>query len=376
MNSGKTKVLVLFGTRPEAIKMAPVLLELKRNPKKFTVATCVTGQHRLMLDQVMEFFDLTAEYDLNLMKPNQSLSGLTSDIILNLGPVLQDFMPDIVLVHGDTTTSFVGALAAFYHGCKVGHVEAGLRTYLKKAPYPEEINRQLTARITDVHFAPTSKASENLRNESLLEADIVVTGNTVIDALYESVELLKSYNSEIITVINQKLSGFEKMILVTGHRRENHGDGFVRICEALDEIASLHPNVLIVYPVHLNPKVQEPVKRFLSDRSNILLINPASYPDFVWLMNRANLIITDSGGVQEEAPSLGKPVLVLRDVTERPEAVEAGTVRLVGTDKDKIVSETIKLLTDNLYYSSMSRAHNPYGDGKASSRIVEYLRSI
>lgn len=376
MNKRKTKVLTLFGTRPEAIKMAPILLELKRNPDDFVVANCVTGQHRHMLDQVMEFFDLTAEYDLNLMKPNQSLSSLTSDIILTLRPVLESFRPDIVLVHGDTTTSFVGALAAFYFGCKVGHVEAGLRTYFKKAPFPEEINRQLTARITDVHFAPTRKAAENLRNEKLLESDIVITGNTVIDTLFESIERLKGYNSDVIRLINQKMSGFEKMILVTGHRRENHGDGFIRICKALDRIASLYPDILIVYPVHLNPKVQEPVRRLLSSRNNILLLNPANYPDFVWLMSKAYLIITDSGGVQEEAPSLGKPVLVLRDVTERPEAVEAGTVKLVGTDEDKIVSETTKLLRNHLYYSSMSRAHNPYGDGKASSRIVDYLRSI
>lgn len=372
----KCRVLLLFGTRPEAIKMVPVLLELKKNQNDFIVATCLTGQHRHMLDQVMDFFGLTADYDLNLMKPKQSLSGLSSDIILGLKPILEEFAPDIVLVHGDTTTSFVGALTAFYYGCKVGHVEAGLRTYNKNAPFPEELNRQLTARIADVHFAPTTKAAENLSNEALFSSDIVITGNTVIDALFETVKLLGGYRSEITNGILQKMTYFEKLILVTGHRRENHGDGFVRICEALDEIAEVFPNVLLVYPVHLNPKVQEPVKRLLSIRDNVLILDPVSYPDFVWLMSKAYIIITDSGGVQEEGPSLGKPVLVLRDVTERPEAVEAGTVKLVGTDKERIVSETIKLLTDNNYFSSMARAHNPYGDGRASSRIVDYLRTL
>lgn len=370
-----TKVLIVFGTRPEAIKMAPLVKAFQKQPNQFDTKVCVTAQHREMLDQVLSFFEITPHYDLDLMKPDQNLYGLTADIITNLKPVLEDFQPDYVFVHGDTTTTMAGSIASFYSGAKVCHVEAGLRTYNKLSPFPEEINRQITGRICDYHFAPTDTSKQNLLQENIKESTILVTGNTVIDALLESVKRVKKKPSFNIQELSKILEDKE-MILVTGHRRENHGDGFVRICEALKIIAQDCPNRLIVYPVHLNPKVQEPVKRILKDVDNVMLIDPLAYPDFIWMMNRAKIIITDSGGVQEEAPSLGKPVLVMRDTTERPEAVDAGTVILVGTDKELIVKEALDLLNNEERFDAMSTLHNPYGDGNASERIVDYIAQL
>lgn len=370
------KNLIIFGTRPEAIKMAPLVNEFKKHSDKFDTRVCVTAQHREMLDQVLDFFEITPDYDLNLMKPGQSLYGLTAAIITNLQPVLEDFKPDYVYVHGDTSTSMVAGLAAFYSGAKICHIEAGLRTHNMKSPFPEEMNRQVTSRITDYHFAPTDKAAQNLINENIDEEKIIVTGNTVIDALLESSNKVKTIESAEIDKLKGLINSDKRLILVTGHRRENHGQGFINICEALKEIATTHPDVQIIYPVHLNPKVKEPVYRILSEISNIHLIDPIAYPSFVWLMNQSYLIITDSGGVQEEAPSLGKPVLVMRDTTERPEAVDAGTVILVGTDKNKIVNEASSLLTDKVKYQKMSELHNPYGDGKACEKIVDYIMKI
>ncbi len=367
------KVLIVFGTRPEAIKMASVVKAFQ-NDGDFDAKVCVTAQHREMLDQVLNFFNITPDYDLDLMKPNQNLYSLTGDIVMGMKPILEEYNPDYVLVHGDTTTSTVAALAAFYSGAKVGHVEAGLRTYNKLSPFPEELNRQLTGRIADFHFAPTVKSKENLLLENVPEESIVITGNTVIDALLESVEVVNSLKDNSIEELKQKIDTDKRLILVTGHRRENHGQGFLNICEALNEIAQ-KDNVQIIYPVHLNPNVQKPVYSILGDNSNIYLIAPLPYEAFVWLMDKSYLIITDSGGVQEEAPSLGKPVLVMRETTERPEAVEAGTVVLVGTDKEKIVSEAEHLLNDENHYNEMSGLHNPYGDGKAARRIVEFLKN-
>lgn len=353
--------------------MAPVVNAFKRDTENFETKVCVTAQHREMLDQVLDFFDITPEYDLDLMKPNQNLFSLTGDIINGLKPVLEEFKPDVVLVHGDTTTSMAGALAAFYSGAKVGHVEAGLRTYNKLAPFPEEINRQLTGRIADYHFSPTERSKQNLINEGTKESNIIVTGNTVIDALLESVEKVKNtFDNSLINELHDML-GEDEMVLVTGHRRENFGEGFLNICAALKEIAKSFKGK-IVYPVHLNPNVQKPVREILGDIDNINLINPLPYEAFVWMMNRSKIIITDSGGVQEEAPSLGKPVLVMRETTERPEAVDAGTVVLVGTDKEKIVTEALDLLSNEERYQKMSSLHNPYGDGKASDRIVNFLK--
>lgn len=369
------KNLIIFGTRPEAIKMAPLVKEFKKNEDHFQTRVCVTAQHREMLDQVLEFFEIEPDYDLDLMKPNQNLYSLTADIILGLKPVLDDFQPDYVFVHGDTTTSMAAALAGFYHGAKVCHIEAGLRTHNKYAPFPEEMNRQLTGRITDYHFAPTETSRANLLQENIADKNIVVTGNTVIDALLQSVEKVQRHPSELVTALDKKLNG-ASLILVTGHRRENHGEGFIQICEALKTIAEQRPELVIVYPVHLNPKVLEPVNRILGAVENIHLIAPLAYHDFIWMMNRATLIITDSGGVQEEAPSLGKPVLVMRDTTERPEAVDAGTVILVGTDTQKIIKETLALLDNKEHFEQMSNRHNPYGDGKACGRIVEFMKSI
>ena len=366
------KVLIVFGTRPEAIKMAPLVKAFEKYPNQFDTKVCVTAQHREMLDQVLSFFEITPHYDLDLMKPDQNLYGLTADIITNLKPVLEDFQPDYVFVHGDTTTTMAGSIASFYSGAKVCHVEAGLRTHNKLSPFPEEINRQIAGRVCDYHFAPTETSKQNLLQENIKESTILVTGNTVIDALLESVKRVKKKPSFNIQELSKILEDKE-MILVTGHRRENHGEGFVRICEALKIIAQDCPKRLIVYPVHLNPKVQEPVKRILKDVDNVILIDPLAYPDFIWMMNRAKIIITDSGGVQEEAPSLGKPVLVMRDTTERPEAVDAGTVILVGTDKEKIVKEALDLLNNEERFDAMSTLHNPYGDGNASERIVDYI---
>ena len=369
------KILILFGTRPEAIKMAPLVKEFKKNTKHFETRVCVTAQHREMLDQVLEFFEITPDYDLNLMKPGQNLYGLTADIITNLKPVLEDFEPDYVFVHGDTTTTMAGSIASFYSGAKVCHVEAGLRTHNKYAPFPEEINRQITGRICDYHFAPTQTSEINLLKENIKQDSILITGNTVIDALLDSVEKVNENPSNLIEEIKEQI-GDREVILVTGHRRENHGVGFERICKALKRIAEDNTDRLIVYPVHLNPKVQEPVKRILSEVNNVKLIDPLAYQDFIWLMNRAKIIITDSGGVQEEAPSLGKPVLVMRDTTERPEAVATGTVLLVGTDEDLIVKEALDLLKNKSRFEKMSALHNPYGDGKACKRIVEYMAAI
>lgn len=372
------KILLVFGTRPEAIKMAPLVKKFSNCPERFETRVCVTAQHRQMLDQVLEFFQIKPYYDLDLMKPNQTLNGVWADILVGMRPVLEDFQPDVVLVHGDTATSTATALAAYFAGCKVGHVEAGLRTWDKWSPFPEEMNRQLTARLADIHFAPTRQSCKNLLKEGISEKDIVITGNTVIDALYESVKIVNSasYQNAEIEQIIPLLDDSKKLILVTGHRRENFGEGFERICGALKEIAIHRQDVQIIYPVHLNPNVQNTVGRILSEVENISLISPLSYPAFVWLMNKAYLIITDSGGVQEEAPSLGKPVLVMRDTTERPEAVNAGTVLLVGTDKKKIISETYDLLSDSERYNRMSELHNPYGDGQASERIINYIDKL
>lgn len=371
----KTKHLIIFGTRPEAIKMAPLVKEFIKH-EEFETKVCVTAQHREMLDQVLDFFEIKPDYDLNLMKPNQNLFTLTADIITELKPVLEEFKPDYVYVHGDTSTSTIAGLAAFYAGAKVCHVEAGLRTHNKWSPFPEEMNRQLTGRLADYHFAPTQQSYDNLIKENIKTENIVITGNTVIDALLNSSEKVKTINNDEIEYLKTIVDSSKKLILVTGHRRENHGQGFINICEALKEIALTHSDVLIIYPVHLNPNVQKPVHDILTGIENIKLIEPLAYPAFVWLMSQSFMIITDSGGVQEEAPSLGKPVLVMRDTTERPEAVDAGTVILVGTDKTKIVTEANDLLNNQNRYNSMSELHNPYGDGKACERIAEFIQSL
>lgn len=370
----KKKHLFVFGTRPEAIKMAPVVQAFQKEAG-FDTRVCVTAQHREMLDQVLDFFSISADYDLDLMKPGQSLYSLTASIIPGMQSVLEDYNPDFVYVHGDTTTSSIAALAAFYNGSKVCHIEAGLRTFNKWAPFPEEMNRQLTGRLADLHFSPTSRAKANLLNEGIANKNIFVTGNTVIDALLYSVETVTKTPSPFIQEIEEWLDE-RTLLLITGHRRENHGKGFERICKALQTIARNNPEIALIYPVHLNPNVQAPVKKYLQNISNIKLLEPLAYQDFIWLMYRSKLIITDSGGVQEEAPSLGKPVLVMRDTTERPEAVEAGTVILVGTNTEKIVSETEDLLRNTERYNKMSELHNPYGDGKASQRIVEIIKNI
>ena len=372
----KKKNLIIFGTRPEAIKMAPLVKEFQKNTIDFETKVCVTAQHREMLDQVLSFFEIIPDYDLDLMKPNQNLYSLTGDIINGLKPVLEEFQPDYVFVHGDTTTTMAGSIAAFYSGAKVCHIEAGLRTFNKLSPFPEEINRQITGRISDCHFAPTVTSKNNLLVENIKEENILVTGNTVIDALLESSNRVAQLEIEEIVALKKNVNFNNRILLVTGHRRENHGQGFINICTALKEIALKNPLVEIVYPVHLNPKVSQPVNALLEKIQNIHLVSPLSYPSFVWLMNQSYLIITDSGGVQEEAPSLGKPVLVMRDTTERPEAVDAGTVILVGTDTQKIIKETQELLDNVDKYKSMSSLHNPYGDGLASKRIVEFIKKL
>ncbi|KPD04318.1 non-hydrolyzing UDP-N-acetylglucosamine 2-epimerase [Moellerella wisconsensis] len=370
------KVLTVFGTRPEAIKMAPLVHALA-NDEAFEAKVCVTAQHREMLDQVLQLFEITPDYDLNIMKPGQDLTDITCRILSGLKAVFADFKPDVVLVHGDTATTMATSLAAFYHRIPVGHVEAGLRTGNLYSPWPEEANRKIAGHLAMYHFAPTENSRHNLLKESIADENIFVTGNTVIDALLwvrDKVLLDK-------TIVNKLESQYpfinpdKKMILVTGHRRESFGGGFERICHALAEIAQEHPDVQVVYPVHLNPNVSEPVQRILHGIDNIILINPQEYLPFVYLMNHAYMILTDSGGIQEEAPSLGKPVLVMRDTTERPEAVEAGTVRLVGTDTRKIVDEVNRLLIDEAEYHEMSRAHNPYGDGHACQRILDALKN-
>ncbi len=371
----KRKVLFIFGTRPEAIKLSPVIKKFQ-DSDLFIVKTCITAQHREMLDQVLQFFEIKPDYDLNLMKPGQELGDITAKIINGLKDVFNSFLPDFVFVHGDTTTSFSAALASFYKMIKVCHIEAGLRTYNKMSPFPEEMNRVLTGRLADFHFAPTSKALENLLKEGIKKESILVTGNTVIDALFYTVKKIEKLNDPEIKSLKKLISFDKKIILVTGHRRENFGDGFLNICLAIKSIAEKFPNVQVVFPVHLNPNVQKPVYDLLNSQHNIKLIPPLSYVYFIWLLNRSYLVLTDSGGIQEEAPSLGKPVLVMRENTERPEAVEAGTVILVGTDKNKIINETSKLLENPILYSKMSGLHNPYGNGKASEKIIDFLTKI
>ena len=370
------KILIVFGTRPEAIKMAPLVNFFKSDADNFITKVCVTAQHREMLDQVLDFFDIVPDYDLDLMRPGQNLHSLTSLIVEETKTVFEDFNPDYLFVHGDTTTSTAAALSAFYSGIKVCHIEAGLRTNNKLSPFPEEMNRQITGRIADLHFAPTKASRENLVAENISYKSIIVTGNTVIDALFNSVEKVSDLDNDITQPIKEFIGDSSKVILVTGHRRENHGEGFERICAALGYIANNEDDVKIIYPVHLNPKVQEPVNRHLADTKNVLLTQPLAYPEFIWLMNKSKIILTDSGGIQEEAPSLGKPVLVMRDTTERPEAVDAGTVILVGTNKGKIIEECHSLLNDVDRFDRMSELHNPYGDGKACERIVKYIKEL
>ncbi len=383
------KILVVFGTRPEAIKMAPVVKELERQSSHFEIRVCVTAQHREMLDQVLRIFEIKPDYDLNIMKPNQDLFDITNLIMTKIKAVLTEYKPDVVLIHGDTTTALAVSLSCFYLHIPVGHVEAGLRTYNLQAPWPEEMNRQLADRVCTYHFCPTSANKANLRRERLSTHHAIVTGNTVIDALQWVVEKIRrqpELEKDILDKIHRlgyrrlhtvsKKAPSHKFILVTGHRRENFGDGFVSICSALKTVATAHPEVDIVYPVHLNPNVQEPVRALLGTTPNIALMEPLDYLPFVYLMSRATLILTDSGGIQEEAPSLGKPVLVMRETTERPEGVKAGTVKLVGTDTDKIVHAVHQLLTDSGAYEKMTKAHNPYGNGKASQKIVRFLRKI
>ena len=369
------RVLTIFGTRPEAIKMAPLALRLA-NDSDFEARVCVTAQHRQMLDQVLELFRLTPDYDLDLMSPGQTLAKLTSAILCGVERVILDFKPDVVLVHGDTSTTFASSVASYYLQVPIGHVEAGLRTGNLLSPWPEEGNRKLTGALASLHFAPTATARDNLLAEGVPETAITITGNTVIDALLSVVECIERDGSLLARLESQFsfLCPEKRLVLVTGHRRESFGQGFERICEALRLIARNHPDCEVLYPVHLNPNVQEPVRRLLGDETNIHLIEPLDYLPFVYLMKRACLILTDSGGIQEEAPSLGKPVLVMRDTTERPEAVQAGTVKLVGTDVDVITRSVSQLLTDAHAYRRMSLSHNPYGDGKACERIVDSLR--
>lgn len=373
------RVLTVFGTRPEAIKMAPVVLGLQQ-AEGIESLVCVTAQHREMLDQVLKLFEIIPDYDLNIMKPGQDLYDVTANALLGMRVVLRDCKPDLVLVHGDTTTCFAAALAAFYEQIKIGHVEAGLRTGNMLAPFPEEANRSMVGRLTSYHFAPTELAKKNLLKENVNEASITVTGNTVIDALLivrDKVNQISDSDWEKRfgeSLLNRIVDTERKLILVTGHRRENFGQGFVDLCGAIKTLADNHPNWDLIYPVHLNPNVQKPVNEILGETDNVFLITPQDYAPFVWLMDKCDLILTDSGGIQEEGPSLGKPVLVMRDVTERPEAIDAGTVKLVGTNKDKIVSVVENVLLDSAVYSVMSHAHNPYGDGKSVGRIVEVLK--
>ena len=378
------KVLLVFGTRPEAIKMAPLVLKLKQHPE-FQTVVCVTAQHREMLDQVLGIFNIKPDFDLNIMQKNQDLFDITSRVLLGMRDVLNITKPDIVLVHGDTTTSTAAALAAFYQQIPVGHVEAGLRTNNIYSPWPEEMNRQITGRIASIHFAPTELSRQNLLKENIDNQKIIVTGNSVIDALYLVVEKIKT-NKNLEKDIEKSIkdNGYDverlksrKLVLITGHRRENFGDGFIRLCKAISDLTKQFPNVDFVYPMHLNPNVRKPIHEVFGENpntiGNVFFIEPLDYLSFVYMMEKSHLVLTDSGGIQEEAPGLGKPVLVMRDTTERPEAVVAGTVKLVGTDCDKIVDEVSKLLTDNDYYNTMSNAVNPYGDGLACERIIAAL---
>ncbi|MDE1513395.1 UDP-N-acetylglucosamine 2-epimerase (non-hydrolyzing) VpsA [Vibrio sp. dsl-7] len=368
------KVLIVFGTRPEAIKMAPLVLQLSQD-SRFEVKVCVTGQHREMLDQVLQLFAITPDFDLNIMQPGQTLNGVTSKILLGMQPILSSEQPDVVLVHGDTATTFAASLAAYYQQIPVGHVEAGLRTGNLYSPWPEEGNRKLTAALTEYHFAPTDTSRDNLLQENYSAKNIFVTGNTVIDALLKIRNKIRADADLQATLESQfpQLDASKKLILVTGHRRESFGGGFERICYALRNTAARHPECQILYPVHLNPNVREPVNQLLRGVSNIMLIEPQQYLPFVYLMDRSHIILTDSGGIQEEAPSLGKPVLVMRETTERPEALAAGTVKLVGTDPQQICAALSSLLTNQQAYQAMSQAHNPYGDGQACQRIADIL---
>ena len=378
------KVMLVFGTRPEAIKMAPLVKEFQKYPDKFKAIVCVTGQHREMLDQVLHIFEIVPDHDLNIMKQGQDLYDVTSRVLLGMRDVLKEVQPDIVLVHGDTTTSTAAALAAFYQQIPVGHVEAGLRTHNIYSPWPEEMNRQLTGRIATYHFAPTPLSRQNLLAENVKPEQIIVTGNTVIDALYMVVDKIKSnkaLDKELEDALLHsgydvnRLSDGKKMVLITGHRRENFGDGFISMCKAIQTLTQEYPDVDFVYPMHLNPNVRKPIHEVfgedLSNLDNMFFIEPLEYLSFVYLMEKSTIVLTDSGGIQEEAPGLGKPVLVMRDTTERPEALEAGTVKLVGTDFNKIVNEVSELLTNQEHYERMSKAVNPYGDGKACLRIID-----
>ena len=380
---------MVFGTRPEAIKMAPLVKKLQSEPDKFKTVVCVTAQHRQMLDQVLHIFDISPDYDLDIMKPNQDLYDVTSRVLLGMRDVIKEVQPDVVLVHGDTTTSTAAALAAFYQQIPVGHVEAGLRTHNIYSPWPEEMNRQITGRITTHHFAPTPLAKANLLKENVAENQIIVTGNTVIDALYMVVDKIKNdaaLQKELAEVLKEagydttRLGGSRRFVLITGHRRENFGDGFINMCTAIRDLAAKYPEVDFVYPMHLNPNVRKPIHEVfgedLTQHANLFFIEPLEYLSFVYLMEKSTIVLTDSGGIQEEAPGLGKPVLVMRDTTERPEALESGTVHLVGTDYAKIVGEVSTLLDDAAAYQKMSQAVNPYGDGKACVRISEYLANL
>lgn len=381
------KVMLVFGTRPEAIKMAPLVKEFQKYPDTFKTIVCVTGQHRQMLDQVLQLFGIVPDYDLNIMKQGQDLYDVTARVLTGMRDVLKESQPDVVLVHGDTTTSTAAALAAFYQQIPVGHVEAGLRTHNIYSPWPEEMNRQITGRIATYNFAPTPLSKSNLLREAVAEESITVTGNTVIDALYWVVNKIKEdkvLNEELQNLLAQagydvtRLAGGRKLVLITGHRRENFGDGFINMCTAIRDLTQKYPDVDFVYPMHLNPNVRKPIHEVfgedLSNLGNMFFIEPLEYLSFVYLMEKSNIVLTDSGGIQEEAPGLGKPVLVMRDTTERPEALEAGTVKLVGTDYDKIVNEVSLLLDDQAHYDAMSKAVNPYGDGLACGRIVETLK--
>ena len=377
------KIMLVFGTRPEAIKMAPLVKAFQKRPDEFQTIVCVTGQHREMLDQVLHIFEIIPDYDLNIMKQGQDLYDVTARVLLGMRDVLKEAQPDMVLVHGDTTTSTAAALAAYYQQIPVGHVEAGLRTHNIYSPWPEEMNRQLTGRIATYHFAPTPLSRQNLLSEGVDESRIVVTGNTVIDALYMVVEKIKgdkALDSELENQLRQagydvnRLTDGKKLVLITGHRRENFGEGFISMCKAIKALTEKYSDVDFVYPMHLNPNVRKPIHEVfgedLSNLGNMFFIEPLEYLSFVYLMEKSNIVLTDSGGIQEEAPGLGKPVLVMRDTTERPEALEAGTVKLVGTDYDKIVGEVSALIDDQSYYDRMSKAVNPYGDGKACERII------
>ena len=380
-------VMLVFGTRPEAIKMAPLVKEFQKHPETFKTVVCVTGQHRQMLDQVLQLFEIIPEYDLNIMKQGQDLYDVTARVLTGMRDVLKEAQPDVVLVHGDTTTSTAAALAAFYQQIPVGHVEAGLRTHNIYSPWPEEMNRQITGRIATYNFAPTPLSKANLLREAVNEESITVTGNTVIDALYWVVNKIKedkALNNELQSLLTQagydvnRLADGKKLVLITGHRRENFGDGFINMCTAIRDLTQKYPDVDFVYPMHLNPNVRKPIHEVfgedLNNLGNMFFIEPLEYLSFVYLMEKSTIVLTDSGGIQEEAPGLGKPVLVMRDTTERPEALEAGTVKLVGTNYDKIVAEVSALLDDQAHYDAMSKAVNPYGDGLACGRIVETLR--